>query len=400
MIIKRKCWTKRVCCRKALQIFKILCLVQCVVVTILYLVIFYEDSNDVQNQIIETFNSEQPYLTTFDKMTFSNQSEKTVAVWTTFFRSHSWLHNINSAFLSCTHKCRAVNEKGALYSDALLFHYQRYDLHVHQLPKRNPDQIWIIYLMEPTIYIERNVVELNSIFNWTMSYRRDSTVYAPYGSFIRRRSDTKTKPFLNRTKFAFAVFSRCDDFGKRYRIVRELQKYVNIDVYGSCGHLKCDVRSQGCLSTEKAQDYLFKLSFENSHCKDYVTEKLWFSLKQGVVPVVNWVKGQEETRVNSSHVINLYDFHTIKDLAKYLKSVAANQSLYNSYLTWRHELDVETSHFHSFCNLCQKLHQSTVRRQVYSKFSGWVTIDVCPKYKFVQKIRAWIDRWILFPIGL
>lgn len=399
MKVFRKCCTKRACCLRTHRIFKLLCVVQCVVGTILYLVIFNDDSN-VQNHSVELCNSEQPYATTFDNITFSNHSEKTVAIWTTFFRSHSWLHNINWAFSSCTHKCRAVNKKGAPDSDALLFHYRRYDLDLHQLPRRNPNQIWIIYLMEATIYIERNLSELNNIFNWTMSYRRDSTVFAPYGSFVKRRSDLKLNPILNRTKFAFAVFSHCSDIGKRYRIVKELQKYINIDIYGSCGRFKCDTKSQGCLSTEKAQDYLFKLSFENSHCKDYVTEKLWFPLKQGVIPVVNWVKGQEETRVNSSHVINMYDFRTIKELADYLKLVAGNQSLYSSYLTWRNELDVETSHFHSFCNLCKKLHQSTARRQVYSDFSGWLTNDICPKYKFVQKIRSWIDRWILFQIGL
>lgn len=76
--------------------------------------------------------------------------------------------------------------------------------------------------MELIIYIERNVVEFNIIFNWIMFYRRDLIVYVLYGFLIRRCLDIKIKLFLNRIKFVFVVFSWCDDFGKCYRIVREL----------------------------------------------------------------------------------------------------------------------------------------------------------------------------------
>ena len=360
---------------------KIVCVLYCVFVTSLYIIIFYEDTNSIRNIDIELYNSEKPYVTYFTNVTFSSQNEKRVAIWTTFFRSHSWLNQINAVFSGCVHKCRAVDASGVASSDAILFHYQRNDLNVQRLPKRNPDQIWIIYLLEPTTYIERNIEQLNGLFNWTMSYRKDSSVLAPYGSFVKRKVKPTFKPPLKRRHFAFAVFSRCNDNGKRYRIVKELQKYIDVDIYGSCGHKKCDTKAQGCLSTEKAQNYLFRLSFENTHCKDYVTEKLWFSLKQGVIPVVNWAKEQLETRVNSSHVINLYDFATLKDLANYLKSLAVNETLYKSYFSWRDYLDVETSHFHSFCSLCEKLHHHTMQRQVYSDLNGWVSNDICPRYR-------------------
>lgn len=383
MTHEKKKWVTPACDYGLLKKFAYICVVNSVVVCLLYVLLFYEDySSSLQVYDFKISNSDIPYVTRFSNMTIPKQKEKTIAVWTSFFKSMSWLSSINSALFTCPFKCQAVGGNGVFHSDAVLFHYQRYDLQIANLPKkRNPDQIWVIYILEPTVYIERNTAELNGIFNWTMSYRRDSTVFAPYGSFIERQVMNDIRPFSKRKKFAYAVFSRCNDIGKRYRVIKELQKYIDIDIYGSCGSFKCDTKSQGCLSTNHAQDYLFRFSFENSHCQDYVTEKLWFPLQQGVIPVVNWVRGQEETRVNTSHMINLYDFRTIKDLADYLKSVAANETLYNSYLTWRKTLDVVTSHFHSFCGLCRKLHQPVLQRQVYSDLNGWISNDICPKYK-------------------
>lgn len=63
-----------------------------------------------------------------------------------------------------------------------------------------------------------------------------------------------------------------------------MQIYVDIDVYGECGKLKCDLDSFKCTDFEKT--YRFYLAFENSLCLDYVTEKVFKVMDQIVIPIV------------------------------------------------------------------------------------------------------------------
>ena len=61
------------------------------------------------------------------------------------------------------------------------------------------------------------------------------------------------------------------------KYVQELRKYINVDIYGRCGDIHyCDKDSEyeDCRARTVRQ-YKFYLSFENSNCREYITEKVF-----------------------------------------------------------------------------------------------------------------------------
>jgi len=122
------------------------------------------------------------------------------------------------------------------------------------------------------------------------------------------------------------------------------------------------------------EKYKFYLSFENSICVDYVTEKFFMILKYNMVPVV--YGGAKYNEIAPPHsYINALDF-TPEKLAQYLKLLDSNDTLYNEYFWWKEHYEVEAGveqmAGHGFCDLCKKLHQEEgVIKYYYELVSDW-----------------------------
>lgn len=144
-------------------------------------------------------------------------------------------------------------------------------------PRNRQRQTWIYHNIESP----ENGNEIVMQMNWTATYRADSVLATPYGKFVpfSNQSDLPSKAPRNyassKTKVAAIFISNCYAKNGRLQYLRELKKYVKVDVYGACGDLRCDRNNTKVCFDMLNNDYKFYLAFENSNCRDYITEKLF-----------------------------------------------------------------------------------------------------------------------------
>ncbi|CAG2163711.1 unnamed protein product, partial [Oppiella nova] len=207
-----------------------------------------------------------------------------VLLWTKYFGADDWSH-LDLKTLNCNFSnCLLTEDKSQLDSvDAVFFHWR--DTSPWDLPQKHiPGQKWIIYNWEPPVNtLEFKGRSIADQIDWVMSYRTDSDIYVPYGSVIPCDNKWQNEDlFDGKTRSVAWIVSNCHSDGNREEYVRELAKYIDVDIYGRCGHYECP-RDDSCLKmiTKK---YKFYLSFENSLCKDYVTEKLFRIAEYDIIP--------------------------------------------------------------------------------------------------------------------
>ncbi|KAL8563208.1 hypothetical protein ACOMHN_029967 [Nucella lapillus] len=178
----------------------------------------------------------------------------------------------------CTvQSCELVDDRSTMnQADVVLF---------QSAPPRVPDrplsQIWAIFILESP-YHSTSLASTRDAFNWTATYRHDSTIVAPYEKYIPLNTSMLTrKPLRNyaagKTKKVAWFVSNCGARNRRRQYAEELGKYIQVDIYGACGTLKCPrFQSDKCFGMLNT-DYKFYLAFENSNCRDYISEKFFIN---------------------------------------------------------------------------------------------------------------------------
>ena len=90
--------------------------------------------------------------------------------------------------------------------------------------------------------------------------------------------------------------------------------------------------------------YKFIISIENAVCDDYVTEKLWRTLKVGAVPIYLGAANIEQYLPNRKSAILVKDFESVEAVAKHVKILHNDETQYKAYLSHKlaHNRDEET----------------------------------------------------------
>ena len=304
----------------------------------------------------------------------------------------------------CEAKCEIISKKTDIAkADAVNFHLtdlwpENWNIGTRStidFPSyRRPDQVWIVSNMEPPQHLWGDLKVFNGLFNWTQWYRTDADIHWRYGSPYklteREKANvyavaSKRNIFKEKSKEIIGRISNCMDINRRYKVIAEMRKYLDIDMFGGCYNNPCgdnprDELDKAC--REIMKEYKFYLAFENNDCKDYVTEKYWQSLYREQIPIVNW-KSLNRSIVIPNSYINVYDFRDIKSLADYISKVSSNETLYNSYFEWMKSYaswDRCTS-----CQVCRALHDEDKPAQVIEDFDSWVRNDICQKVEVGMK---------------
>ena len=329
------------------------------------------------------------YLVRYKNNYWEQEKVKKILIYTPVFGTWPVAEDIEKSMNGCTFedvhgKCEVTTNRSEIAgSAAVVFHASDYwGLAETEIPKyRHPKQAWVFLSQEANPSMSGPLP--NHTFNWTMSYRRDSTFRIPYGGPYVKKSPEELKRdyittidyFSEKTKFAVIQVSNCRDTARRYRIIHELSKYIDIEQFGKCsGNVLCElgkVSFEEC--TNRLKHYKFYLAFENTYCRDYITEKYWQSqLNRHQIPVVAFSNATTQLLPPHSY-INIFDFPSLKAVADKLMEVASNKTLYNSFFEWQNSYKGVGRN--AYCVMCEYLHSNRTAQSV--DLETWMKHDTC-----------------------
>lgn len=290
-------------------------------------------------------------------------------------------------FSDCEYRCKLSTDR-TQSSEAAILLFEMTSPRRIEIPVLSPHQYTAYATYEsPGYHFNQFQAEWDGKFNISMTYRRGSTItYSRYSrSVVQRKEPLEPIDYsAGKTKDLLAYVSNCDSrHYNRLQIIRELSaNNLSLDLSGVCGkkHKVCrNLESFNECAAHK--QYRFYLSFENSLCEDYITEKFWKVLSSDhyMIPVAMGGKSiTDYTRVAPPHsFIHAEQFDNIDQLAQYLNEVAHNATLFNSYHTWRQDYKMERPDTQvPACQLCRVAHLKpdlTAR----TDFSTWWNKGAC-----------------------
>ena len=296
--------------------------------------------------------------------------DKVILLWTPFYKQELWwFKEGNKTFVEggCQEsRCIITNDrKYENISSAIMFHLRNLGPKL-QLPQRNNNQYWICTIFEsPENTNFTGLPKYRYAFNKTLSYRTGSDFYHPGISVIPKEpmgtEFVVPSLALNRTKLILWYVSNCRSKA-RLSYARKLAKHVPVDIFGHCGRKDPCKGNSSCVKAAKLK-YKFYLAFENSRCPDYITEKFWLNLLDGIVPIVRGPRIVDYEKVAPPNsFIHVDNFTSPKKLADYIKYLDRNDEAYYGYHKWRHTHLVKTVPLKSspcWCQLCSMLHNKT-----------------------------------------
>ncbi|XP_069106752.1 alpha-(1,3)-fucosyltransferase C-like isoform X2 [Argopecten irradians] len=318
-----------------------------------------------------------------------------------YYNVPGWMKTDNM-FTSCDYPCTLTTgyDIAHLGSDtAIVFHAPD----IMTIPaKKATGQIWVIHSMESPRNHHQVWGSWNDLVNWTLGYRRDADIFSPYAIFTQKIKSGSSKDldeagknglkqFISRKAWKAKVLkgvwfvSKCREPSLRDDYAIRLQRFMDVHIFGECGQLFCWRRLKSLCRNYMKKWYKFYLSFENSLCRDYITEKSFnlYTHNLDLVPVIRNGANASLYLPPGSYVTT-NDFRSIKSLGTYLNSMSKDYKKFNRLFQWKNHYtssDMIDSNV-AFCELCRRLHETdknTKYHRLYHSIQAWLTgNDILP----------------------
>lgn len=249
-------------------------------------------------------------------------------------------------------------------------------------PYKCNDQLWTMFEFRPaSVYPFLFDRAYTSMFDVTAGYSRNWTIwtpdYVPPSDFFTRLVPAEQVRAANPV---MVMISQCNTPNRRMEYVEALARLIGVDSYGNCmrtvewpAELLAQQRNKYAQKAIVMRQYRFYLAFENSNEPDYVSEKIYNALSEGVVPVYMGAPNVADY-VPSRSFINVADFETPAALAAYLQRLLAAPAEYEAYLAWKrappepHMLELaRKSKSHYICRICEHAKQVRDNRKISVK---------------------------------
>ena len=136
-------------------------------------------------------------------------------------------------------------------------------------------------------------------------------------------------PFKERADGVLWVASNCKAWW-RTETVKRLMSHLRINSFGKClFNMHRPVRDDDWRRAK------FYLAWENSVCTDYITEKLWRTLADGVVPLYFGAPNVLEVVPTTHSVVSLHAFEEVAQITRFIEYVSEHEDAFQYLIAHR-----------------------------------------------------------------
>ena len=270
---------------------------------------------------------------------------------TTYQDGMSWQHMDTDASLKCPTLCWWSRDTPWWMADVVAFDCL-------QAPPKGirppPWQVWVFLCIESSIHLPHTRTEpFLKQFHLAASHHSSPAApglrhlqlsYAPGApEMLFHPLDVSYK-----RKAAVWVVSNCAE--ARINIVRELQRYIEVDIFGKCNGRP--MPSHGTVyGSEKVpllQRYWMTIAFENAIEDDYITEKLFQPLIAGSIPVYFGTPAAEHILPAPSAAVLASKYGTVGALGTHLQAMLRDDGMLKDAVAWKSARGVPSPLQHLF----------------------------------------------------